>query len=232
MPFCSASFTIASASGCSEFFSTDADNCNSLFLSIFPFVNISVTRGFPSVIVPVLSIITVLIVCAVSKLSADFISIPFSAPLPVPTIMAVGVAKPRAHGHDITKTDIPIDNANSNGYPNNSHTSVARTAIEITTGTKTLLILSASFAIGALDELASSTSLIICDSTVSSPSFVTSNLNDPDLFILAPITLSPMFFSTGKLSPVNIDSSIDVRPSIITPSVGILCPGLTITISF
>ena len=223
---------MASANGCSEFFSTDADNWSNFSLSIFPLVTISVTRGFPSVIVPVLSIITVFIVWAVSKASADLISIPFSAPFPVPTIIAVGVAKPKAHGQEITNTAIPIDKANSNEYPRSNQVIVAIIAIAITTGTKTLLILSANLAIGALEELASSTNFIICDKTVSSPSFVTSNLKDPDLFILAPITLSPTFFSTGRLSPVSIDSSIDVRPSIIIPSVGMLWPGFTITISF
>ncbi len=31
------------------------------------------------------------------------ISTPFSAPMPLPTIRAVGVASPRAHGHAMTK---------------------------------------------------------------------------------------------------------------------------------
>ena len=39
--------------------------------------------------------------------------VPFSAPLPVPTIIATGVANPKAHGHEITKTAIPILIANS-----------------------------------------------------------------------------------------------------------------------
>ena len=68
---------------------------------------------FPSVIVPVLSRATAFILCAISRLSADFINIPCSAPLPVPTIIATGVASPKAHGQDITKTDIAIDKANS-----------------------------------------------------------------------------------------------------------------------
>lgn len=41
---------------------------------------------------------------AYSILSASFINIPFSAPLPKPAIIAVGVAKPRAHGQAITNT--------------------------------------------------------------------------------------------------------------------------------
>ncbi len=80
---------------------------------MFSAVIISVTTGLPCVIVPVLSRTTVFTVCAVSSASADFIKIPCKAPCPVPTIMATGVASPKAHGHDITKTEIPIDSANS-----------------------------------------------------------------------------------------------------------------------
>src|SRR5690625_6593956 len=50
---------------------------------------------------------------------------------------------------------------------------------------------------------------------------------EPFLLILAPITSSPLSFSTGILSPVNIDSSTEVRPSTTTPSTGILSPGRT-----
>ena len=53
----------------------------------------------------------------------------------------------------------------------------------------------------------------------------------PFLLIVAPVTLSPRFFSTGIDSPVNIDSSIEVDPKVITPSKGIFCPGLTTAIS-
>ena len=50
---------------------------------------------------------------------------------------------------------------------------------------------------------------------------------EPFLLILAPITSSPLSFSTGILSPVSIDSSTEVRPSTTTPSTGILSPGRT-----
>ena len=43
---------------------------------------------------------------AFSRLSISFIKIPFSAPFPIPTMIAVGVAKPRAHGQAITKTEM------------------------------------------------------------------------------------------------------------------------------
>ncbi len=48
---------------------------------------------------------------------------------------------------------------------------------------------------------------------------------------VAPITISPTFFSTGILSPVSADSSTAENPSIISPSTGILCPGRTTIIS-
>ena len=41
----------------------------------------------------------------------------------------------------------------------------------------------------------------------------------------------PTLFSTGILSPVSIDSSIAVLPSITSPSTGSFLPGLTNTIS-
>ena len=111
---------------------------------------------------------------SVSKDSASFISTPLVAPLPVPTIIAVGVASPSAHGHEMTSTDIPIERANSTLSPAMSQAIEEMMAIAMTIGTKTPLTLSASFAIGAFEDVASSTSLIIPESAVSSPVFLTS----------------------------------------------------------
>ncbi len=44
--------------------------------------------------------------------------------------------------------------------------------------------------------------------------------------MVAEITLSPTCLATGILSPVSADSSIAELPSTITPSTGMLCPGL------
>ena len=66
--------------------------------------NASVTSGLPRVKVPVLSRRTVLNLWARSSASPERMRMPFSAPLPVPTTMAVGVAKPMAHGQAITNT--------------------------------------------------------------------------------------------------------------------------------
>ena len=62
--------------------------------------------------------------------------IAFFAPTPVPTIIAVGVARPKAQGHEITKTDSPIFTANSNHAPIIIHTIKEIRAIKITPGTK------------------------------------------------------------------------------------------------
>ena len=187
--------------------------------------------GFPSVIVPVLSRTTVFTECAVSRASALLISIPLLAPRPVPTIIAVGVARPSAHGHDTTRTDTAIVSANSKDAPTMSHIIAADSAITITTGTNTPATLSASFAIGALELVASSTRRMMLASAVSSPTFVACILKYPLLFMVAPITLSLICLSTGMLSPVIADSSIEACPSMITPSTGTLSPAFTIRTS-
>ena len=152
-------------------------------------------------------------------------SIPFSAPFPVPTIIAVGVARPRAHGQDTTSIAIPIDIAKSALFPVSAHIIVAATAIVITAGTNIPLTLSASLDIGALEADASSTSLIIPARAVSSPTFSARILNEPAPFTVAPVTFEPVVFSTGMLSPVTADSSTYELPSITTPSTGMLAPG-------
>jgi hypothetical protein len=49
-----------------------------------------------------------------SKISPPLMSIPYEAATPVPTITAVGVARPSAHGQAITNAEIPKLNANWN----------------------------------------------------------------------------------------------------------------------
>ena len=152
----------------------------------------SVTAGRPCVIVPVLSRTTVFTLWAISSASPDLIRMPFSAPLPVPTIIATGVARPRAQGQEITRTVMAQERANSNvAWSIKYHTTNVTAAIPITTGTKIPAILSAVCAIGALEALASSTRRIICEKVVSSPTFVAWILIKPVLLMVAPITLSP-----------------------------------------
>ncbi len=68
----------------------------------------SVTAGRPSVMVPVLSSTIVRSLCAVSSEAPSRMSTPFWAPLPVPTMTAVGVARPRAQGQAMTSTAMAL----------------------------------------------------------------------------------------------------------------------------
>ena len=158
---------------------------------------------------------------------------PFSAPLPVPTMIAVGVARPRAHGQAMmsTATAASMASVKLGSGPNASHTAKVTPAMAKTVGTKTLATLSASRWIGALEPCASSTSRMICASAVSLPTLVAVKRKAPVRFTVAPITRSPGPFSTGMDSPVSIDSSIDERPSSTTPSTGTFSPGRTRTTS-
>ena len=54
---------------------------------------------------------------------------------------------------------------------------------------------------------------------------------EPFPFMVAANTESPVSLVTGILSPVSIDSSIVVVPSVTIPSTGILLPGFTSKIS-
>ena len=93
--------------------------------------------GLPRVKVPVLSRITVLSLCEISSASPFLISIPNSAPLPIPVVTAVGVASPKAQGHAITKTAIRVVKEKRRGFPSTKyHTVKDKMAIARTTGIK------------------------------------------------------------------------------------------------
>ena len=63
------------------------------------------TAGLPSVRVPVLSTTSTSTFSINSKPSASLINTPSRAPRPMPTIIEIGVAKPKAQGHAIIKTE-------------------------------------------------------------------------------------------------------------------------------
>ena len=226
--------TRAAASGCSLCFSAAAMSVSKSFSAQPSAVIISVRLGSPLVIVPVLSRTMVLSLCAVSRLAPPLMRMPFSAPRPVPTMIAVGVASPKAQGQAIISTETKLTKAivkRTSGAAATNHTTKVAMARQITIGVKMPLMTSASRAIGGLEPCASCTSRTICCSAVSFPTFVAVNLNAPVLFIVAPKTSSPACFATGRLSPVNIDSSTADAPSTKRPSTGIFSPGRTITTS-
>ncbi len=155
--------------------------------------------------------------------------IPLAAPRPVPTMTAVGVARPRAQGQLITSTETARVSAAEKPAPRKSQTKRVTRANAITTGTKTPAILSAMRSIGALELVASSTSRMIEASVVSSPTARASMANQPLLLTVAPVTCDPIAFSTGTDSPVMADSSTNAVPSTTTPSTGIDSPARTTT---
>ena len=106
-----------------------------------------------------------------SKETASLNKIPRLAPTPLATIMATGVAKPKAQGQEITKTAIAVERAKEMPSPKISQTIAVIMAIVITTGTKTAAILSAKRAMGALEEEACSTICTILAKIVSSATF-------------------------------------------------------------
>ena len=189
---------------------------------------ISVTTGVPFVTVPVLSrtIISALPVCSndVDVLN----SMPFFAATPFPTIIATGVASPKAHGQLTTSTDIALVREYPVPEPVNIQTANTTAEIIRTAGTNTPETLSAILAIGALEAALSLTILMICARDVSSPTLTARHLINPERLIVPAETLSPAVLSTGTDSPVRADSSTAQSPSTITPSTGTAPPGLTI----
>ena len=64
---------------------------------------------------------------------------------------------------------------------------------------------------------------------VSLPTLVASTVSAPIVLSVAPVTLSPGCFSTGRLSPVSMDSSTADEPAWTIPSTGTDSPGRTRT---
>ena len=145
----------------------------------------------PSVTVPVLSRTTVVIRRVRSRTSGPRMRIPSCAPRPVPTMSAVGVARPSAHGHAMIRTATAAANAAVAPPPSErASPRASRAASARTTGTKTAETRSARRWIGALPDWASATSRAICASAVSSPTLVARTRSRPNVLIVAPATLA------------------------------------------
>ena len=185
----------------------EAQRRNKSVSDILPEGIMSVTIGVPFVKVPVLSNRIVVVFPISSRIAAFFISMPFEAATPVPTVTARGVARPSEQGQEITRTQIALEKENSKSPVKMSHNIKVMTEIPITMGTKTADILSARRDMGAFEPEAFSTSLIIPDITVSSPTFVAEIVKVPFLFNVPAFTLSWMVLYSGMLSPVRLDWS-------------------------
>ena len=142
-------------------------------------------------------------------------------------MIAVGVARPRAHGQAMISTATAAVNATAGSSPVPSQKPSAPTAMVMTIGTNTAEMRSASRCTGALPLWASWTSRAIWASLVSPPTCVARTTSRPPALTVAPVTASPGPTSTGTGSPVSNDASIADEPSSITPSVATFSPGRT-----
>jgi len=131
----------------------------------------------------------------------------------------------------MTNTEIALARLNSKFFVINIHIINTNRAIDITIGTNTKLILSASFAIGALELLATSTKSMIFWSVESKLSQVAIIWKLPLRLVVPPLTFESFSTKTGLDSPVKLASSTSLIPSITTPSIGICSPGFTISLS-
>jgi len=181
----------------------------------------------PLVMVPVLSSTTVSMSWVLSSASGPLIRMPSCAPRPVPTMSAVGVASPRAHGQAMISTETAAVNAAPRPLPVPIQKPSVPTARAITTGTKMPEIRSARRWTWALPFWASSTRRAIWASWVSPPTRVARTTRRPPALTVAPTTASPTVTSTGTDSPVSMLASMAERPSTTVPSVATFSPGRT-----
>ena len=129
-------------------------------------------------------------------------------------MIAVGVARPMAHGQAMITTPMKAVRASVNrgSGPTSIQATNVSEAITRTSGTNTSLTRSASRWIGALEPWARSTSSTIRARAVSRPTCVARITNEPVVLIVAPMTPSPADLVTGIGSPVSMDSSTATRP--------------------
>ena len=155
---------IALATGCSLACSTAPARPNTSARVAPTPTTTSTSCMTPVVTVPVLSKTTVSIRRVLCNTSTPLITIPICAARPLPTINAVGVARPSAHGQAIISTATAAVNESatrSTSSPKKYHAKKVSSANTITVGTKTLLTRSASFCTGAFVDCASRTSFVI-----------------------------------------------------------------------
>ena len=84
---------------------------------------------------------------------------------------------------------------------------------------------------GAFDRCACTTICTIWASMVVAPTRSERMTIAPVVFSVAPMSLSPTPLATGIASPVSMDSSTELLPSITTPSTGTFSPGRTRKVS-
>ena len=147
------------------------------------------------------------------------------AATPVPAMIAVGVAKPRAQGQAITSTATAFRMPVWASPAASHHPRKVSAATPITAGTNTAATRSTKRWTGALAACAPSTRRTMRDSVPSAADAVASASSRPSPFIAPPTSGAPGSFGTGRLSPVSRLSSAWLRPSRTTASAGMRSPG-------
>ena len=185
-----------------------------------------VTAGRPSVSVPVLSTISVCSRPACSSAAALRIRMPDCAPRPVPTMIAVGVARPSAHGHAMTSTATAWTSARV-ASPASHHVSDERQRGDQRRRPARRRRRRGRPGAGSAPSTPAprATSRTMPASSVASPTPVASHVSMPSWFSVPANTCAPGAFATGRLSPVSMLSSTLDAPSRTTPSTGTLSPG-------
>ncbi len=190
---------------------------------------ILLSRGRPSVRVPVLSKARSVACPSASRAAASRTSTPFRAAAPSPTITATGVASPSAQGQAITSSVTAGRQAwASDPVATHQPARVSRASARMT-GTKTALMRSARSWAGALEPWAWATRAAMRASWVSAPTaWISCSRADP--WTTVPATrVSPTPLGTGSGSPVSMDSSTSACPATTRPSAGTAWPGSTRT---
>ncbi len=231
--FLCAASRMAAASGCSLALSKEAACWSRVSWLWFAWGIISMSLGFPSVRVPVLSTTNVVMLPSISSASASLMSTPFCAPRPTPTMMDTGVARPSAQGHAMISTATALMSPwlSRGSLPQSAQMRKVRSAAIMTAGTKMPETRSAVFWIGALLCWAFFTRSMIWDKSMSEPTFSARMMKVPCWFRVPPVTGSWGFFPTGMGSPLIMDSSMSLDPSSIVPSTGTFDPGCTRRVS-
>ena len=144
-------------------------------------------------------------------------------------MMDMGVASPRAQGQAMISTATALTTAwaRRGSGPHRPQTTRVTRATSTTAGTNQPATWSASRWIGARERCASPTMRTIWASRVSAPTRSARISRVPVPFRVAPISRSPAALVTGIGSPVTMDSSTVLRPSVTVPSTGIFSPGRT-----
>ena len=222
-----AAAAIAAAMGCSEPDSRAAVSRSSSASDWPGTVMTSAKLIRPLVRVPVLSRTIVSTVRVDSSASGPLIKMPSWAPRPVPVRIAVGVARPIAHGQAMISTATAAVNPAVAGRPAANQAASVTAAMTMTTGTNTAETRSASRCTGGLPACAAVTSLPMRASWVCAPTLVAWTTSRPLVFTPPPVTASPGPASTGTGSPVSSEVSTAERPETTIPSVATFSPGRT-----